>query len=169
MSEAEVRQALQADFAVADEQIETGRNVIERTRILSATVPDVLPEGGQARLSYIFGYRSKGLIQVVASWDPDTDPAIDAQLLRDNGSVLQNYFLSRGFVPDTIKTNVIVDDGLVLFRGADAEGHVVLLMLRGRFSDGADGGRVLAPESLELIYMRDPDNPDVFEVESGSF
>lgn len=169
MTEEEVRQAIASDFSVPETEIGTGRNVLERTRILSVVIPDVLPEGGKTRVSYIFGYRSKALIQVVLSWSPETDSSITTDLLRDNGSVLQNYFLSQGFVPDSVKTNVIVDNGLVLFRGADAAGHVVLLMLQGRFSDGTDGGRVLSPDSLELIYMKDPDNPDVFEVESGSF
>jgi len=169
MSEDEVRAAAVADFDIAPEDIVDGINTVERTRVLTALVPDVLPEGGIAQLSYIFGYRSKALIQVGVLWATTTDPELTPQTIAANGDVLQAHFLGAGYVPDSITADMMLDTGILLFRGADAEGRSVILLLQGRFADDVPGRLPLTATSLTLLYAEDPERPDIFRLEDGNF
>src|SRR5207245_5841546 len=63
MSEEQVRQAVRKDFPAAAATLASAVHPSEKTTILSLSVTDLLPHTGKARLSYIFGYRSKKLIQ----------------------------------------------------------------------------------------------------------
>lgn len=62
MNEEQVRQAIRKDFPAAAGKISNAVNPSEKTMVLSLTVSDLLPNTGYARISYIFGYRSKKLI-----------------------------------------------------------------------------------------------------------
>ena len=64
MTDAQVKAAIRRDFNIPPEKIQTEENASERTAILTITVGDVLEGAGKARISYIFGYTSKKLIQV---------------------------------------------------------------------------------------------------------
>jgi len=169
MSEDEVRAAAALDFGIAPEDMVDGINTVERTRVLTALVPDVLPEGGIAQLSYIFGYRSKALIQVGVLWATTTDPELKPQTIAANGDVLQAHFLGAGYRPDSITADMMLDTGILLFRGADAEGRTVILLLQGRFADNVPGRLPLTATSLTLLYAEDPDRPDIFRLEDGNF
>ena len=67
MNEADVRSAIGKDFGLKPEAIKTQDNPAELTHSLLVTVPDLLPNGGGAEVSYVFGYKSKSLIQVGAA------------------------------------------------------------------------------------------------------
>jgi hypothetical protein len=67
MSEADVRAAIVKDFAVKPDAIRAETNASEQTRVLLVKVPDVLPGGGSAEVSYVLGFKSKTLIQVGAA------------------------------------------------------------------------------------------------------
>jgi hypothetical protein len=170
MSQAEVKAAITKDFGVKADAIVAGDNAAERTQLLSATVPDVLPGGGTAQVSYVFGYKSKTLIQVGVSWSPATDSTLTEAQLYANGDVLRTHFLSGGYKPDTIKSGLVLQDGILLFRGEDTDGHATILILQGQYKDAADGKqRILTPTSLALLYSADPQNPDVFKLAPGQF
>jgi hypothetical protein len=175
MDEAAVREAIIADFDVEDSAIEVGANVAERTRVLSVAVPDVLEGGGTALVSYVLGYSSNQLDQVSVLWSPQTDEAIDGAKLVANGSVLQSYFLQAGYDPATVVVDAAVPEGVVMFRGLDAQGHMALLLLRGAVDaaaageGGAEGQAQFVSSGLLLAYLADPANPDVFSVERGQF
>ncbi len=169
MDEASVVEAINADFGLEGDKIAAGLNNVERTRVLTVNVADVLEGGGNSKVSYIFGYKSKGLIQVGISWSAESDPAITDTTLVANGDVLRSYFLAAGYVPDTITVNTILDTGILLFRGADAEGHSSILLLQGVFEDSGEGQKVLLPNNLALLYSQNPDDPDVFKVKQGNF
>lgn len=174
MAEAAVRKAVATDFANA--KIEASENPAERTKILSVRVPDVLEGGGSADVSYVFGHSSQNLTQVSVLWSGETDPTLTGEKLVANGNVLRAYFLSAGYKPDTIVTDAAVPEGLLMFRGSDAEGRMAVLLLRGGFSaapapaDGAPSAPpVLTPVSLLLAYIEDPQAPDVFKPKPGQF
>lgn len=168
MSEDEVREAIETDFGLEGDEISVGTNSVERTRVMTIKAPEVLPEGGVAQISYIFGYQSKALIQVGVLWSPATDPATTDATLFANGDVLRAFFDGAGYQPDTISRDVVLDNGVLLFRGSDASGHTTILILQGRFEE-TDTQRRLFPDSLTLLYAVDPDEPDIFQVNSGDF
>jgi hypothetical protein len=176
MDEAAVREAIVADFGVADADIQVGENAAERTRILSVSVPDVLDGGGTALVSYVLGYSSNKLDQVSVLWSPDTDASIDGAKLVANGSVLQSYFLQSGFDASAVVVDAAVPEGVVMFRGLDAQGRMALLLLRGGIDAAAQpaegdaaGQTQFISNGLLLAYLANPSDPDVFSVEQGQF
>jgi hypothetical protein len=164
-----VRAAIEKDFAITGEAIILGENPIERTQVLSITSPDVLDEGGLARVSYVFGYTSGELIQVGVSWNAEADSSLTEAMVVTNGDILRNHFLNAGYQADTIETGTVLDNGILLFRGADADGRTTVLLLQGQFTNGEAGARVLSPTALALIYTVDPDDPDIFKIKEGDF
>lgn len=174
MNEKAVRAAIVADFGVKDSDIEVGQNLSERTRMLSVRVPDVLKDGGIATVSYSFGYKSNLLSQVSVLWAGDVDPQINADRLISNANALQGYFAATGYAPDSVIVNAAVPEGVLMFRGTDAEGRMTVLLLRGTMSapqaqpEGAPR-TVLTPQNLLLAYIANPRDPDVFKIEAGKF
>lgn len=170
MSEADVRAAIVKDFSVKPSAIAAGENPAERTRVLSVSVPDLLQGGGTAQVSYVFGYKSKTLIQVGVSWSHASDPKMTPDKLYADGDVLRSHFATAGYQPASIKSGLVLPNGILLFRGEDAKGHATILILEGEFRAGADSKqRTLTPTALALLYSADPENPDVFKVGPGQF
>src|SRR5438034_3647535 len=64
MTEPQVKAAIAKDFKLAADKIKSDDNLAERTHVLTVVVPDLLEGAGAARVSYIFGYSTKKLIQV---------------------------------------------------------------------------------------------------------
>jgi hypothetical protein len=90
-------------------EAETNRN--EQTWILTARVQDVLPGGG-AEVSYVFGFKTKRLIQVGLSWSKATDDKITPEQLFSNSTVLRSHFPAAGYKLDTVATNMPISGGL---------------------------------------------------------
>ena len=169
MDEEAVRAAIKSDFDVEGDAITVGSNTVERTKVLTIRVPDVLPDGGLADVSYVFGYTSGELIQVGISWSAAIDPTVDAQRLYANGDVLVAYFAAAGYVPETVRSGIVLNDGILLFRGEDSQGHATVLLLQGEFETLAEDQRALNPVSLALLYAKDSENPDIFQIQPGQF
>lgn len=169
MTPDEVRAAMRADFALDDDDIVEGMNTVERTRVLSAIVPDVLPGGGAAQVSYIFGYRSETLIQAGILWSGATDPALTPAQLSANSDVLRAHFVGAGHDPETVVTDIALETGTLVYRGADSEGRTVILLLQGEHAAGAPGQGALRPSSLTLLYALAPETPDIFSLNQGDF
>jgi hypothetical protein len=170
MTQDMVRAAIKAYFNLSSVAFVAGTNAAERTQLLTITVPDLLPGGGKAQVSYVFGYSSKALIQVGISWSAAIDPTVDAAKLYADSDVLVAHFTSEGYVPATIRTGVVVDNGILLFRGEDSQGHTTILLMQGQFSGGADSTqKVLKPTNLALLYAADSKSPDIFKLDPGTF
>lgn len=169
MTEAEVKSAIATDFGIKDNAIHEQPNAGERTKALLIKVPELLPGGGTGEVSYVFGYHTKRLIQVSASWSKATDEKMTPEQLFSNSSVLSAYFMGEGFKPETVARNMPISGGLLTFRGSDAKGHTAMLILQGTFSQGEHNQRVLTPAGLLLFYIEDPKEPDVYRLPRGSF
>lgn len=169
MDEDAVRAAIAKDFDKSADDISASVNTVERTKLLTISVPDLLEGGGTAQVSYIFGYKSKTLIQVGASWSKATDPDMDDATLVANGDVLSSHFAAENFPPESVKAGVVVANGILLFRGVDSDGHAAILLLQGTFEDGENGRKALKPTGLALLYSVDPDEPDIFRIKDGNF
>src|SRR5262245_16713901 len=71
MTEPEVRTAIKKSFLVKDADIKTGSNPTEGTTLLTVRVSSLDPGPGTATVTYIFGNKSKKLIQVNVGWGED--------------------------------------------------------------------------------------------------
>ena len=170
MTEAEVRGAIERDFKVKPDAIQAEENKAEQTHVLVVRVPDVLPGGGAADVSYVFGFKSKTLIQVGVSWSKATDEKLTPEQLFSNANVLRAHFISAGYKPETIATNMPVNGGVLMFRGSDPQDRTTLLILQGTFSQGENSNqRILTPTALLLFYIADTKSPDVYRLPAGSF
>ena len=168
MNEADVRAAMTKDFSPKPDAIKIQDNASELTRSLLLPVSELLPNGGTAELSYVFGYKSKSLIQVGAVWSKGTDAAMTPEKLFSNANILRAHFMGEGFKPDSIAVNMPVAGGIVMFRGSDAKDRSVILLLQGTF-ETKDNNRVLTPTSLLLFYVADAKSPDIFKLPPGQF
>jgi hypothetical protein len=172
MSEEQVRQAVRKDFPAATAKISSAIHPSEKTTVLSLTVADLLPNTGNARISYIFGYRSKKLIQINIVWTSEGSAASDATLVGTANS-LRDYFASQNYKPDsTVANRQLAENTILVFRANDLQGRTVLLMLSG-VAAAARGeekkGSRPPPLTLELSYILDTAHPDVFRIAKGQF
>ena len=81
MTDAEVRSAIERDFNLRGDSIQAQENKAEQTHVLIVRAANVLPGGGTASVSYVFGFKSKTLIQVGLSWSKATDDAMTPEQL----------------------------------------------------------------------------------------
>lgn len=171
MTQTQVRQIIETQFKLPESAIAATVNNIQHTAVLSAQVPDLIPGGGTASVSYIFGYKSHQLIQISVFWSKQSDPGITPQMLYQNGESLQQYFAGEGFPPDHSVGNIATANGLILFRATDAVQNTVLLALSGSITKDpkAPDKSVLTPAALTLVYATDPQHPDIFQLTKGSF
>lgn len=169
MTEAEVRAAIVKDFG-PDAVIRTAPNLAEHTQVLAVRVPDVLPEGGTAEVSYVLGYKGHKLFQINVLWSKATDPAVTPDRLLANAESLKTYFAGAGYNPATVTMNEGVSNGLLIFRGNDADNHTTALLLQGALAPGSDkNAATFNPSSLLLLYFQDSKHPDVFKIAPGKF
>ncbi|MBX3503509.1 MAG: hypothetical protein KF889_29055 [Alphaproteobacteria bacterium] len=171
--EAQVRAAIREDFKLNDAAIKASTHPLEQTRSLSITVKDLIANSGNAQIAYVFGFRSKTLIQVNILWNAP-DPA-STEIIIGAGNALRDYFVSQStrFVKDKVKTNVQLPDGrILLFQGADEKGRAIELVMvvaarpqvQGQPADPRPGSA-----QLRLLYVLAPGNSDIRRIQPGQF
>jgi hypothetical protein len=167
MTVPEVRAAIKTDFDHGG-KIEETNNPVEQTKVLSLDVPALLPNGGAAKVSYVFGYKTKKLIQVSVLWSKATDEKNTPEHLVADGEILRANFVEEDFKKDLVAVNQTVPGGVLLFKGEDANGHTVMVLLPGATA-GLKKGQSFKPSSLMLIYIADAKRPDIFKTKHGDF
>ena len=170
MTESQVRAAIPSNLDVSASAIHTSENPVQKTAIITVKAPNLLPDGGAADVTYVFGYHSHKLIEINILWSKATDPKITLAQLERNGAELQTKFRGEGFPPKGTAANLAVPGGLLLFRANDKAGHAIVLVLAGTVTKNAKSDKAtLVPTSLSLAYAADPEHPDVFALKHGSF
>jgi len=104
MSEEQVRQAVRKDFPAAAAKLTSAVHPAEKTIVLSIGVADLLPNTGTARISYIFGYRSKKLIQTNVVWASEGNAASDEAVVA-TANTLRDYFTPQSYKTDSVIAN----------------------------------------------------------------
>jgi hypothetical protein len=170
----EVKAAIRKDFNIAPDKVQAEENTSERTSALSITVPNLIEGAGKARVSYIFGFTTKKLIQVNAIWGTPVDPAVKPDEVVAAANQLRDLFIASGYEPGSVHTNVGTKDGtIVVFEGEDADKHATLLTLVNSTIPGPvkNGKHEPATQAvvLRLSYILDPQNPDIFRLKRGQF
>lgn len=168
MTADQVRAAIRRDFNVAADRIETTENQIERTTVLTVTVPDLLPNAGPGLVAYVIGFRTRQLVQVTITWGGQVNPQFRPEQALGAARQLQGYFAGLGHRPDSVVVNAQQRDGSILvYAGDDAQRRRTLLVLSNVV--GAEGRPPEGAPVLQLSYIRDPQNPDVFQIRRGDF
>ena len=168
MTPDQVRQAIRRDFSIPADRIEAAENGVERTQILAITVPDLLPGSGPAQVAYVIGFRTRQLVQVTVTFGGAANPQLAPATAVDLARMLQSHLVSVGYKSDTVAVNLAQPDGTVLvFRGDDTQGRRTIAALVGVAAP--EGQRPAVPPTLQLSYIRDPQNPDVFQIRKGDF
>jgi hypothetical protein len=173
MTEAQVREAIRKDFNIGRDKITSEESPTDRTQAMIVTVPDLLPEAGPARVSYVFGHKSKKLMQVHVLWGAGQTPAVKPEKLQLAAATLQQYFLAEGFPADKVVTNARAQDGAVIvFQGTDAQKRLALLRyIAPPEGEAKEKGEKPAGSTatLWLSYVQDLQNPDVYRIPKGQF
>jgi hypothetical protein len=172
MNEEQVRQVIRKDFPAAAAKMSSTIHPSEKTTVLSLVVADLLPNTGNARVSYIFGYRSKKLIQINIVWTSKGTPASDETVVGTANS-LRDYFASQNYKQDSAVANrQLAENTILVFRANDLQGRTVLLVLSGVAAEvhrEEKKGPRPPPLTLELSYIEDAVHPDVFRIAKGQF
>jgi hypothetical protein len=171
MSEEQARQAIRKDFPTTFGKLTSTTHPSEKTIVLSLAVTDLMPHSGDARISYIFGYRSKKLIQVNVVWTSDGNAADDETVV-GTANALRSYFLLQKYQLDSVVANhEIAENTILVFRANDAEGRTVLLLLSGVAAAARSKERKAPqpPLTLQLSYIQDAAHPDIFRIAKGQF
>jgi hypothetical protein len=170
MTEDQVRSAIETGFNIPASAITQTQNQLQRTTVLGVQIPGLVPQGGTAAVSYVFGYQSHRLIEVNILWSPEIDPNVTPQMLYQDGETLQQYFAGEGFAPNRSTGNIATPYGVLLFRTTDSTGNAVLLILSGTVKKAPSGGQSqLTPSTLTLAYSANALRPDVFQLAKGAF
>jgi hypothetical protein len=171
MTEAQVKAVLTSDFKIPADKLKSDENLNERTTVLTIALPDLIEGTGTARVSYIFGYTTKKLIQVNIVWGTAIDPQVKPEMVVAAANQLRQLFLESGYEPSTIVSNARAADGeIVVFEGRDADKHTTLLRLATAAPQPADKDKQNpAATTLFLSYILDSKNPDIFKLKRGQF
>ena len=170
MTEPQVKAAIAKDFKVGPDKIKSEENPAERTHVLTVILPDLLEGAGSARVSYIFGYATKKLIQVNVLWGTAVDPQIASEKIVAAADQLRLLLVGSGYEPQTVVTNARMNDGEILvFKGEDADKHMTVLRLAAAAHAARRGEKPSTVTALSLSYILDPQSPDIYRLKKGQF
>ena len=163
-----VKQAIHKDFGIFDSKIDTLSHPTEQTQSLGITIYQLLPKSGKSRVVYVFGYKSKRLMQVNILMGHPVDTNITSQQVVDLGNILGNHFFKKRYQEDGLVAHARLNDGSVLiFRGKDQKGRMALLRLSDPQPNNKNNESLEI--SLNLSYLEKPGQPDIYKVKEGDF
>jgi len=164
----EVKQAILRDFGISDSKIDAISHPTEQTQSLGISIDKLLPQSGKSRAVYVFGYKSKLLMQVNILMGHPVDTNITPQQVVDSGNLLGNHFFKKRYQEDGLVAHARLNDGSVLiFRGKDQKGHMALLRLSN--PQPKEGNKEDLKITLTLSYIEKPEQPDAFQLKESDF
>ena len=164
----EVKKAIYQDFGIPDGEITTVNHPTERTESLAVAVEKLLPNAVKSRVVYVFGYKTKRLIQVNILLGHSVDTSVTPQQIVDSGNILGNHFFKKRYQEDGLVAHARLNDGSILiFRGKDQKGHMALLRLSNPQPNDKDNKDLKI--SLSLSYIEKPGQPDAYQLKDDDF
>jgi hypothetical protein len=164
----EVKQAILRDFGISDSKIDAISHPTEQTQSLGISIDKLLPQSGKSRAVYVFGYKSKRLMQVNILMGHPVDTNITPQQVVNSGNLLGNHFFKKRYQEDGLVAHARLNDGSVLiFRGKDQKGHMALLRLSN--PQPKEGNKEDLKITLTLSYIEKPEQPDAFQLKGDDF
>ena len=130
MTEEQVHDSIAKDFKAGKEQIKRIENTIEKTTSLALIVDSLIPESGAVQVAYVFGFKSKKLVQINVQWGWPASKNTGAEKIVAAANILRQHFASQEFNSEGLMVNVpISQENVIVFRGQDEKGRMVLLNL----------------------------------------
>ena len=178
MSQDMVLKAIYKDFKITKSKVKIETHPIDRTENYLIKVQDLIPESGIAQIAYLFGYKTKKLFQVNVLWRNNGDVQKNAKGLITTANLLRSLFLKKGFAKDKAIANHPLKDGsIIVFRGKDNLGRMVLLFLnnpvgtpeKAKLKSATERAELTKKMTLMLSYMERPEKPDVFKISKDDF
>ncbi len=177
MTEPEVRATVTKSFGVKAADIKSSSNPTEGTTLLTARVNALDPGPGPATITYIFGNKSKKLVQVNVVWGDDApNHSPDANAIIGAGTRLERYFQSFSWRKDATRVGIpLGENTVVLFAGEDEKKGAVRLVVDGiKYQVNREGNQTTSPDpkgppKLVINYIADRENPDIAKIEPGKF
>ena len=164
----EVKDAIGRDFNIVERKIDVITHPTEQTQSLGITIDKLLPISGKTRVVYVFGYKSKRLMQVNILMGHPVDTNITPQQVVDSGNLLGNHFFKKRYLEDGLVAHARLNDGSVLiFRGKDQKGRMALLRLSNPQANEGNKGDLKI--TLSLSYIEKPEQPDAFQLKESDF
>ena len=164
----EVKQAILRDFGISDSKIDAISHPTEQTQSLGISIDKLLPQSGKSRAVYVFGYKSKRLMQVNILMGHPVDTNITPQQVVNSGNLLGNHFFKKRYQEDGLVAHARLNDGSVLiFRGKDQKGRMALLRLSNPQPN--EGNKEDLKITLTLSYIEKPEQPDAFQLKEDDF
>jgi hypothetical protein len=171
MKEKDVIKAISKDFKISRGKVKRNIHPIEKTTTLDITVPKMLAIGGTANVFYIFGYKSKKLIQVNIVWGKGAAKQVDGQGIVDLANFLRTHLLKKEYQKEGFVANHRMSDiNTIVFRGLDKKNRMALLLLTAPTAKkGEDLENAKKHYSLKLSYLMDHLNSDIFAIKDDDF
>ena len=164
----EVKDAIGRDFNIVERKIDVITHPTEQTQSLGISIDQLLPKSGKSRVVYVFGYKSKRLMQVNILMGHPVDTNITPQQVVDSGNLLGNHFFKKRYLEDGLVAHARLNDGSVLiFRGKDQKGRMALLRLSNPQANEGNKGDLKI--TLSLSYIEKPEQPDAFQLKESDF
>ena len=165
--EGDVLRAIKKDFKINKNAVSRGVNSNEKTVFLMIDVKDLLAESGPSKVIYIFGYKSKKLIQVKVVWGKLAQKKPNIETIVSIATQLSNYFRQKRYQENGFASYRQLAEGLILvFQGKDQKGRATRLLLSNPKNKDSKVGENI---TLTLSYIEKPEDPDVFKIKDGDF
>jgi hypothetical protein len=166
MDEKSVYRAIAKDFNLAKSKVVIVKDGITQTSSLTISVPNLFSTGGTAKIGYVLGYKSKGLITVNVLWGVGAAEKINGQSVINTANLLRGHFLKKRYLKNKLAVNgKISNNQTIIFRGQDQKKRmVVVLLTTGTMPKGGNTVESLNKVSLLLSYVKDAENPDVRKI-----
>jgi hypothetical protein len=130
MDEKQVMRAIVKDFKITKKKIR--RKVSsQKSALLIINLPKLMAAGGTADIVYIFGYKSKKLVQVNIDWGAGVTKNFDKQDVLNAANILRRHFVKKRYKKKGFVLNYTQKDGtIIVFRGRDKQGGLILLKFK---------------------------------------
>ena len=96
-NESAVLKAVKKDFKIKGKGVSRGVNLNEKTVYRMIDVKDLLAGSGPSKVVYIFGYKSKKLIQVKVIWGKLAQKKPNIETIISTATQLNNYFRQKRY------------------------------------------------------------------------
>jgi len=168
MGRAEVTKAIFKDFGIASGKIAIINHPTEHTQSLGISIDNLLPNSGKSQVVYVFGYKSKQLMQVNILTGHPFDTDVTPQQVVNAGNLLGNHFFKKRYQEDGLVAHARLSDGSVLvFRGKDQKGRMALLRLSNPQPNAKKDDDLKI--TLTLSYIEKPGQPDTYQLNDEDF
>ena len=171
MREKDVYRAINKDFKIKKSEVKRTTNNMELTTVFEIDVPKLLHVGGSAKVAYVFGYKSKKLVQVNVIWSQKVKDQKSTQGVVNAANILRNHLIKKRYQKDGYAANTKLNNATtVVFRGKDKNNRMALLVLNvppePKDKNAKSPTRSI---TLSLNYILEIDNPDVLTINEDDF